>query len=414
MKFISSIIPVSLKARIKGRLLHALHAKPEITARIATRIVRDGVPRYLEWTFEDEKETTLRFIERVRSGDYAYRFAPSSTKSTLYGSCYACMLLGMHGVLEHMPEPYKRGWLDYFDGFQDPADGLFRDPELSCPAYEGTPVWGDGWGARHITSHLVIAYARLGRTPKHPFKFLEPYYDKNYLENWLGEFDFTANVWSQSNYIMNVFTLLQYTRDYMGEKRAEPAIRIISQWLLAKQNKDAGMWHDYRIEGYPEIGDAIRGAYHFYPIFVYENQPIPHAEAVIDTILNSQNSWGGFNPEECPSGACEDIDAIEPLIRSAQQTEHRRSEVESALRRAMVWILSCRNSDGGYESLPENECPYGDHPLTTSRPGEGNLFATWFRTLCLAYLVGYLSIPNAFSLGTYPGYEIRLKQCGRE
>lgn len=410
MKLLSPLFPIVLKAKVKAHLLGRLYAKPEITARISTRVVREGVPRYLDWTYEAEKNMSLRYVESLRVGDYAYKFAQSSPGATLYASSYACMLLGMHGELENVSESYKNSWLDYLDSFQDPADGLFRDPALACPAYEGTPAWGDGWGARHLTSQLIISYARLGRAPRHPFTFLEPFYTAQHLQDWLGRFDFTANVWSQSNYIMNVYTLLQYARDHMGEQRAAVPLASISQWLLARQRPDTGMWHDYSISGYPEIGDAIRGAYHFYPLFVYEGQPISHADAVIDSVLHSQNSWGGFNPEECPSGACEDIDAIDPLIRASKQSAYRQAEVILALKRAMVWILSCQNRGGGYESIPEHATHYGDHPLTTSRTGEANLFATWFRTLCLAYVVDHLSIQHSFSLGFYPGYEIQMRQ----
>lgn len=409
MKLLSSTSTSALKAKVKTQLLRRLHAKPEITSRIATRIVKEGVPRFLGWTYEAERSTTLRYLETLRVGDYGYKFATSSATSTLYGSCYACMLLGMYGELLEISESRRQGWLAYFDAHQDSTDGLFRDPGLAGAAFEGQAGWGDGWGARHLAAHIVIAYARLGRAPRYPFRFLEPYYDQAHLTDWLDRFDFSANVWSQSNYIMNIYTLLQYARDYMGDDRAAPAIASISNWLLTTQRSDTGMWHDYSISGYPEIGDAIRGAYHFYPLFVYERQPLRHAEAVVDAILRSQNSWGGFNPEEFASGACEDIDAIEPLIRTCHQTGFRRADVETSLRRSMVWILACRNPNGGYESLPENECPYGDHPLTTSRPGESNLFATWFRTLCLAYIVDFLSMPHRFQLGVYPGYEINLE-----
>lgn len=402
--------PMSLKAKVKGKLLQVLHAKPEITARVATRIVREGIPRYLEWNYEDEKKKTLQFIDSMRVSDFAYKFSNSSDGHTLYGSSYACMLLGMYGEIENSSLQEKQDWLEYFDGFQDVSDGLFRDPALACPAYEGTPEWGDGWGARHLTSQLIISYARLGRTPRHPFKFLDPYYDATYLKNWLDSFDFTANVWAQSNYIMNIYTLLQYARDFIREERAAPAVQIISHWLAAKQRDDTGMWHEYELHDYPEIGDAIRGAYHFYPIFVYDKSDIAHPEAIIDTVLRSQNSWGGFNPEEVASGACEDIDAIEPLIRASIQSCHRRREVEAAIRRAMVWILACQNGDGGFESIPEHAFHYGSHPLTTSRPSEGSLFSTWFRTLCLAYIVNYLGIKNNYNLGFYPGYEMQINE----
>ena len=400
----------SLKSRVKAWLLANLHARPEIISRVATRVLREGVPRYLAWTYQAEKETTLRYLDSLRTGDFAYKFARSSSGATLYGSVYACLLLGMHGELDGTGQEFKSRWLEYLDSFQDSADGYFRDPLLVGPTFDGAGGWGDGWGIRHLAGHVLIAYARLGRPPRHPFRFLEPYYRQDYLNDWLGRFDFSANVWSQSNCVMNVYTLLQYARDYMGESRARPAVEAIRQWLLAKQRPDTGMWHAYTLRGYPEIGDAIRGAYHFYPLFAYEGESIRHPEAIVETILKSQNSWGGFNPEEAPSGACEDIDAIDPLARAAAQSGHKKELVELSLRRAMTWILSCRNADGGYECIPEHGWAYGDHPLTTSRPGESNLFATWFRTLCLAYVTDYLSIPNAFRLGRYPGYEISVRR----
>ena len=168
------------------------------------------------------------------------------------------------------------------------------------------------------------------------------------------------------------------------------------------------MWHDYTIRGYPELGDAIRGAYHFYPLFVYEGKAVSHREKTIDWILKSQNSWGGFEKEKCPSGACEDIDALEPLMRFVSQTAHRREEAEIAVKRALVWVLAHRRADGGYESLIENGCHYGAHPQTSSKPRESNLFATWFRTLCLAYMTQFLKMPNNFDIRRFPGYEISL------
>lgn len=409
MELHSRLIPASLKARLKPRLLAALHAEPAITSRIATRIVREGVPRFLRWSYEVEKANTLCYLADLQVGTYTYKFARSSRQPTLYASSYACMLLGMYGELKETSDAFRAGWLDYLDSFQDAGDGFFRDPLLAGAAYEGTADWGDGWGKRHLTAQLIISYARLGRRPKYPFRFLEPYYKPSHLDQWLGNFDFSRDVWSQSNYIMNVYTLLQYARDYMGETRAKAALQAIGRWLLAKQRADTGMWHDYPVRGYPEIGDAIRGAYHFYPLFTYEGERIPHPEAVIDTILRSQNTWGGFNPDQSPSGACEDIDAIEPLTRASAQSGHRLVEVDESLRRAMIWILSCHNCDGGYESLPDHSCSYGSHELTTSRPDESNLFATWFRTLCLAYLVQCIGVPNSFSLGFFPGYEMKLR-----
>jgi len=401
-----SLLLHKLKERVKFELLRRLHAEPQITSQLATKVLRDGLPSYLNWDFKDEKTRVLGYLETMRVGDFDYKFCATAPDPCLYGSIYACMLKGMFGELDQADDAYKARWRAHLDSFQCEADGYFRDPVLAGPSYEGSADWGDGWGKSHLAGHIIIAYARLGGPPKYPFRFLEPYFDEAYLDQWLRKFDFSSKVWGQSNCIMNLCILLQFARDHMGEVRAAEPVRQILAWLKGSQRADTGMWHDYVVQGYPEIGDAIRGAYHFYPLYVYDGIEVPHREAIIDTVLRSQNSWGCFNPTQMPAGACEDIDALEPLVRfSMQVPEYRPEDVRVALQRALVWLQCCHNEDGGYVSLPLNACPYGGHPYTTSAVGESNLFATWFRSLSLAYVAEGTELQHEYQLGRYPGYE---------
>lgn len=406
MQVLNRLVPTGMKQYAKKRLLNALSAEPEIVSRIATRVTKTGVANYFDWDYQAERLRILHYVEQRRKGEFEYTFSVSSTKPTLYASIYACMLKGLHGELPNLPENERKGWLDYYNNFQSEPDGLFRDPALAGDEFEGDGLWGDGWGIRHLAAQIIIAYARLGAVPRYPFKFLEPYYNEAYLNAWLERFDFSRNVWSASNYIMNLYTLLEYARDYMKEMRAAKPIEQIYGWLADRQSPITGMWHRYKIEGYPLLGDAIRGAYHFYPLYTYERKPIPYWEQAIDWILKSQNSWGAFEEERRPSGACEDIDALEPLIRFVARTGYRKAETDLAVQRALVWLLANRHPDGGYESLMENGCHYGNHPETSSRPRESNLFATWFRTLNLAYITAYLKMANGFNVGRFPGYEM--------
>lgn len=409
MQIIAKLIPLKMKQRMKSKLLQALSAEPEIVSRIATRVIKTGLVNYLEWDYPAEKLRVLRYLEQRRQGEFEYTFSESSTKPTLYASIYACMIKGLHGELPAMPEKARKGWLDYLDSFQCKSDGFFRDPALAGEAYETGGAWGPGWGMRHLVPHAIIAYARLGRTPSYSFRFLEPYYDEKFLSDWLGNFAFSTKVWFLSVHIMNLYTVLQYARDYMHETRATMAINQIHCWLTARQTAETGMWHSYEVKGYPLLGDAIRGAYHFYPLFAYDRRPVAYREKIIDTILRSQNTWGGFEQDKHPSGTCEDIDALEPLIRFVAQTGYRQHEADLAVKRALVWVLANRHADGGYESLMENGCHYGNHPQTDSKPRESNLFATWFRTLTIAYLTNYLRMDNGYTLGRFPGYEVSLE-----
>lgn len=398
---------ISLKEKIKSSVLRRLHARKEIESRIATRVVREGVPRRLRWTFEGHVDNTLRYLASCNRGGFDYSFCTSVSAPVLYGSVYAFML---HSMLGKFNNPEQIGaWIDYFDEFQT-GDGLFRDSALAGDAFEHIGGWGEGWGVRHLTSHMIILYARAGRRPKVSFRFLEPLYEPSSLDIWLDKFNFRENLWSQSNCVMNLYSVLQFARDYMDEPRAGLAVDHIADWLRAAQNPETGMWHDGPLASRAQINDAIRAAYHYYPLFEYDGCPLPFQKQTINLILTTQNSWGAFEEEDRPAGACEDIDALDPLLRFGQRTEHRHVDVTLAAERALVWILSCQNEDGGSASMPEHGFHYGNHPLTTSKPGESNLFATWFRTLNVAYLSEFIGLPQKFVIGRYPGYEIPLPQ----
>lgn len=397
----------NIKDVIKQKLMNRLYSVPARSLNIANSISQNGIPNVIDYNFENTKRKTLSYIETLCIAPYTYKYAQSRQQPTLYASIYACMLLGLYGELDRLSASEKREWVDYFDSFQS-EDGYFRDPALAGEEFEGDCGWGDGWGIRHLAGHIIIAYARLGHTPKNPFHFIKPYYETAYLADWLNSLFTTKDMWSASNYIMNMVTLMQYARDYMQDDKANQSIQYILNWLEERQNPETGMWHNAPLNSERALHTAIRGAYHYYPLFIYENRPIRYQEKVIDHILQSQNSWGGFEEELHPSGACEDIDALDPLIRFTLNTQHRKEEVDLAVQRAMYWVMTNWNKDGGFTFMPLTPHEYGSHPLTSSLTGESNLFATWFRTLCLAYIVKYLGIDNQFDIQKFPGYELPL------
>lgn len=392
-----------MKAAVKAYLLKRLHAREEIIERIATRVTRVGVSGRVTWTYDSHVDNTLRYITACNRGGFNHSFCVSLETPVLYGALYAFMLRSMLGRLADRAE--MDAWIDHFDSYQA-EDGFFRDPALGGDAFEHIGGWGEGWGVRHLTAHMVIPYARAERCPRYPFRFLEALYEPGAMEAWLERFQFRDRLWSQSNYIMNLYSVLQFARDHMNERRARGAVDQIADWLRARQNPETGMWHDGPLTTRAQVNDAIRAAYHYYPLFEYDGVPLPYSERTVDVILPTQNSWGAFEEEGRPAGACEDIDALDPLLRFAPRTAYREADVRIAAERALVWILACRNPDGGSSSIPEHGFHYGGHPLTTSQPGESNLFATWFRTLTVAYISQYLGLKQDFAVGHYPGYEI--------
>lgn len=397
-----------IKEKIKRVLLDKLHAVEVQPFDLVEAVTTRGVRGYAELDFKKLKADLLNYMQSVKVAPFTYKYAVSCEKPCLYASIYAVMLEGLLGVLDKRTKDEKKAWAEYLNSFQSEEDGLYYDPSLEGSAYEHIGVWNEGWGKHHLMGHMIIALARLGVTPKYPLKYLEKYYDKEYLVKWMDSFDFSTDVWTASNYFMNLYTVLEYARDYMDEARAKEAVDTMTEWILQRQNPETGMWHTQKWDSLDHLGklNVVRAAYHFYPLFEYEGIENPYARKVIEHIIPLQNSWGGWTIERGNAGACEDIDAIEPLLRYASACPELEEEIQVAIRRSMVWQLACRNQDKGFSFYLRSSQEYGGHPITSSRRDESSMFATWFRTLCLAYEMRYLGIGNAFNIGRFPGYEI--------
>lgn len=362
-----------------------------------------GVSTSLSYNFFENMKRTLDYVSSNKVGNHIaeYRYCHSSSKPHIYASCYACMIRSLYGDLDTLSQDEKQTWVSYFDSFQSPKDGLFYDPVLTNQIYT-TEDW---WGARHLALHLIIAYSTLGSRPRYDFSFLEPFYDPKYVVKWLMSRDWGERIAYTGNEVMNYGCLLQYSRDFFQNEKAGVGLQAMMDWLEETIRPDTGMWGELPTDNPYHISQVVQGAYHIYPLFFYDQRDIPFIEKAIDLLLSTQNVLGGFGVT-LNSSACEDIDSIDPLIRFSRATDYRRDDIDLALKRAFPWVLANMNSDGGFVFL-RNEPFYYGHEEMYSGYNESNMFATWFRTLCLAYLGSYLGIGENFNVQRIPGYEIK-------
>ena len=185
------------------------------------KIINQGTPSAIDFDFETIKEETLLFVEKMRVTDsfFKYKFASSQQKENIYSSVYACLIYDMYGEIEKLKDTQKQEWVDYFDSFQKPNDGLWYDANLKNQHYDNS----DWWGARHLAVHIIAAYAALGAKPKYKISYVEKYYDKSYLYSWLdcfdwnGFFDHSNDV---DNKIMNIAVIMQYNREFFDDVEA--------------------------------------------------------------------------------------------------------------------------------------------------------------------------------------------------
>ena len=360
----------------RGRLLFLPHA---LRNRIAVRSAQlvGGL---------DARESgalTLKYIESMRQQGEPYgryRYAACQQSPVLYASVYAALARHLYGDLTGLSTQQRSEWIAYIRSFQC-DDGWFRDAAVDCELADSV----DWWGWRHLSFHAVMALTCLGGVAGKEFAFLQAFRSESYVDRWFGDLHITPepSPLTQAHLPLYVVTLLQYARDYQGVEWADAAVRRIIGLLNAQQDPETGCW--CTAGGRPDlVNEGVKIAYHFWVFYLYDKYRVNHIEAAVDSLLVTQNSFGGFD-HSVNSSACDDIDSIDPLCRLRKLTGYRASDIESALHRAVPWVLANMNDDGGFVFKRGQSFQYG-HEKMFSGVDESSIFATWFRTLSLAYI----------------------------
>lgn len=399
-------------ARLANRSLRRINSLiPNPGARdqeaLLEYITGRGIPASIAFRPDGFRDNVLSFVESMRCDRFNFRYSQSVSEPTLYSSAYACMLFAMFGAINDLSPGERKGWADFFDSFQSPEDGLFRDPLVSGSAYEST----DWWGARHFVLHAITVYAALGHVPKHPFSFVSRYKSLAYIDEWLASVELSGASLAATDFdnkVMNVVCALQFERDFRGDRQAAAAVQHIHSSLQARINPQTGLWHGHSESNEPEfLSRAVQFGYHLYLPMFFDGLYPADASGLIQSILRTQNKVGGYGVQ-LNSSACEDIDSIDLLCRLSERTEWGRKEVLMSLERALPWLLANQNEDGGFVFRRNEALSYG-HQRMSSRKNESAMFPTWFRSLSVCYLANRLGRAD-FDLGAHPGLQFWHRQ----
>jgi hypothetical protein len=324
------------------------------------------------------KEKVMRFVRDRRTLDRReFVYTESINTPVLYNTLYAVLIWHMYDELNAIPRDEKAAISQYIRSFQD-DDGLFRDARIA----DSPKAKGEGWGWTHLTPHAIMALWALGEKPDKEIKFIEPFYDKEYAWQWLERQK--EDLWNGGNAIMYRINMLQCMRDKFARKEAGGIIRFILDFCDGIQDKDTGLYKG-KMEYSPlMMTRGVQISYHLWEPYFYENRPLHYIDRIIDSVMATQNSLGGFSIRANSSG-CEDIDSIVPLVRLYHLTDYRRKGIEDALERSFKWVMSNMNEDGGFVNMKDMAFEYG-HRLMRNEVNQSDLFATWWRSQSLAYL----------------------------
>lgn len=353
-------------------------------------------------TFSYEKfKTNITEYLKTNKGDifYKYKFSNSRDLYELYSSIYAVMTIGLLDEIELLTNKEKKAWAEYILSFQK-ENGLFVDNYLETPSVSKIHYWG--W--YHLLPHLIIALDYLGEKPKYDFQFLYKQFENQTPEQWLESRKWRENYLAVSNEIMNITVLLQYSRDMFQNEIAKDYVNRILTWLEQnKIDKKTGLWGFNTNRSKHDISKAVKTAYHFLPMFIYDSRlENLNIDNLIKFTLKTQNDFGTYGPCNLTDG-CEDIDSLY-LLTQLPINNSLKTEVNKSIERFFNSVFYNMNNDGGFVFKRIQSFQYADSKLQ-SNPDESNMFGTWFRTLSIAYACKYLNIKNNFKFANISGYQ---------
>jgi hypothetical protein len=319
-----------------------------------------------------------RFVDTCRMAHDGWRYASTpGGPETLYGSVFACMLA--HYLGASLPDGDRRRWAAYLNSWQEPGTGCFVGPEI-VPGQVGNRKHSYEHVVHHLTVHVLPTLSLLGARPAHPLAFAHEYLDLDALDGWLAARNL-HEPWLEGNNLLFMGQFLIHLRDVEGIAGAGAALDRLFAWLDAHVDPATGLWGTAgRFKP-----AALFGGYHQLLLYYYESRPVRYAERILDATLSLQHADGGFSPYG-GGGACEDVDAIDVLVNLYKLVNYRRSDVRSALRRAVPHILAMQAPDGGFVYRRGEPFAHMKIKRTASGPDCSNLFATWFRVHTLALI----------------------------
>ena len=350
------------------------------------------------------KKEVLEWLEtlRIKEGKYGRYKLTKMAEPTLFASCFAVMVKSLFDELKELSEVQRQEWVNYILGCQNSETGLFIDPLLKSQDLI-SPKHDWDYTVFNLTMLSLSALKILGTEPLYLLNFLKRYKNPYYIVKWLEERNW-KDPWLEGNNLMYVGGFLIRDFEMSKDSITVDTLEAFFKWLDQHQNSQTGYWGtDKGADNF----SGMAGAFHIYLLYFYLNRPLKYIETIIDNTLSFQYKDGLFSPQG-GGGSCEDLDAIDILVKMSHLTSYRSIDIETALQKAFNAICRNRNKDGGfcwakrtrriemrknlfkavinYIKRPNEIIKYGGWKKMSFNISESDIFSTWFRSLAIALI----------------------------
>ncbi len=340
------------------------------------------------------KPGLLNWLESIRFKEEGWGRWPYHAKMVrpwaLQASAIGVRILNELAELGKATEAQRAEAVAFFQGCQDPADGLFKDP-LETEAYHtGNHTWEQVWGQRNGAA--IEALRLLGGAPRHPLARSQ-FGDLTRVDptRWTLEQIDWRNPWghgeSWSRAIRAYLDHRTSDADLHDDPTLNATFEAVERHIFAPET---GTPNRRMPEPNPSV--AMAGLFKVMSAYLAVGRPIPHARAGIDSTLALQNPDGEFGFRR---NMCINWDALWVLRHLDIQLDggHRHDEIVGAGRRcADVLMRDYLKPDGGFAFHGEH-CQTTHHSIMLSpeKYPIGDMLGSTMCLKCLTYADEWLS-----------------------
>ena len=269
----------------------------------------------------------------LRDSDSSFVLQKKFNQSTLMSSAFSLLTLELIGCIESLN---SQAYVNPFLQNQDKTSGLIIDPKTT---FDRSSLEDPEKNYIHYqtTAFSLSAIDALGYAPEHSLVFLDYFRDKNNINKYFENIDW-SNPWHESNKIMFLLQFFSFELIRLKDESAKKYIDQILDLLDKYQDSKTGLWGtQYGASSF----SAMAAGFHFIMFYQHFNRDIRFKELVVESVCNLQMKDGLFHPFG-GGGACEDMDAIDMLVKSMNENE---PEALRALERSHSALIKNFNSE---------------------------------------------------------------------
>jgi len=261
-------------------------------------------------------------------------------KGTLLGTIFASLIAYMLGKEQDLKG--MSHIIDEILDIEDTKTGLFKDPDINSNSFLQPEIHSPIYVSLQTTYFCRACLQSLGLKLDHGVSWVLDLLPEGNLEKWLNSLNW-KDPWLVSN--IDMFTgifLLEFQQMGLENDNIKDGVKRYFQWHDKNQSGKTGFWGNE-----DDYLNLMAGGYHIILHYDFYNQKLNHIKQIIDTTLSLPWKDGLF-VYGGGGGSCEDMDAIDILVRLSQYDSYRNENIKQTLQNASKMLIIGQNNDGGF------------------------------------------------------------------